>query len=225
MRHCLRVRVERVLERLGGVATTRELRRQCSRASIRLAVAQGRIIRDVRGRYAVPEADVALRAANRLSGVLYLDSAALHHGWKVKPRPESPVVAVPRNRKVAPERRQGVRVAYVDLPASALRGRATGFVRTVMDCAARLPFDEALAVADSALRNGDVTQAQLLDAAQAMPARYRGRCLRVARQADARADNPFEPAYVRDVLTSVVQLLTGQPHRRALEGPQTRRSA
>ena len=192
LRHCRRVRVERVLERLGGVATTKELRRQCSRARIRLAVAQGRIVRDVRGRYAVPEADEALRAANRLSGVLCLDSAALHHGWKVKRRPDSPAIAVPRNRKVAPERRQGVRVVYVDLRGDAVLGRATGFVRTVMDCAARLPFDEALAIADSALRARAVTRAELLHAAERMPARYRARCLRVAREADHRADNPFE---------------------------------
>jgi very-short-patch-repair endonuclease len=187
-----RVRVERVLERLGGVAETAELRQHVSRARIRVAVRRGRIVRDVRGRYALPGADEALRAANRLSGVLWLDSAAAHHGWKLKHRPSAPALAVPRNRKLAPERRAGVRVAYVDLPASDLEGRVTAKVRTVLDCASRLPFDEALAIADSALRARDVDRAALLRAARQMPDRYRTRCLRVATEADPRADNPFE---------------------------------
>jgi very-short-patch-repair endonuclease len=61
-----------------------------------------------------------------------------------------------------------------------------------MDCASRLPFDEALTIADSALRADAVTKAQLRRAAEEMPDRYRRRCLRVAREADGRADNPFE---------------------------------
>ncbi len=61
-----------------------------------------------------------------------------------------------------------------------------------MDCARRLPFDEALAIADSALRSGQVTKSELRLAAAKMPARYRSRCARVAEEADHRADNPFE---------------------------------
>ena len=65
-------------------------------------------------------------------------------------------------------------------------------MRTVLDCASRLPFDEALAIADSALRARDVDRAALVRAAERMPDRYRARCLRVATAADPRADNPFE---------------------------------
>ncbi len=54
------------------------------------------------------------------------------------------------------------------LPRSDIDGWATSKVRTVLDCATELPFDEALAVADSALRHGDVTREEL-DAA--MPSR------------------------------------------------------
>jgi very-short-patch-repair endonuclease len=61
-----------------------------------------------------------------------------------------------------------------------------------MRCAARLPFDEALAIADSALRHVDVTKRELVERAEAMPSRYRARCLRVARHADGRSANPFE---------------------------------
>ena len=181
-----------MLGRLGGVASAAELRRRVSWTRVRVAVRRGRIVRDGHGRYALPESDEARRAANRLSGVLCLDSAAQHYGWKVKTPPETPAVAVPRNRKLAPERRQGVRVLYRNLRPEEISGIATSMVVTVMHCAARMPFDEALAIADSALRAGDVTGAELLAAAEKMPARYRPRCRRVAQHADGRADNPFE---------------------------------
>jgi hypothetical protein len=42
----------------------------------------------------------------------------------------------------------------------------TGPLRTVVDCARVLPFDSALAVADSALRSGNVRRADLTRAAR-----------------------------------------------------------
>lgn len=65
-------------------------------------------------------------------------------------------------------------------------------LRTVLDCATVLPFDEALAIADSALRHRAIRADQLVDAAAASPARGRARRRRVAEHADNRADNPFE---------------------------------
>ena len=65
-------------------------------------------------------------------------------------------------------------------------------VRTVVDCARALPFDEALAVADSALRAGDVTAVQLWRAANALPGRGRDAALEVAWHARAAPANPFE---------------------------------
>lgn len=186
------MRVERALERLGGVATAAELHRLTSRSRLRVAVARGRVVRDARGSYSLPGADDALRAASRLNGLLCLDSAALFYGWKVKRRPVEPAVAVPRNRKLSPERRIGVRVVYVDLDPADVRHPATSPLFTVLHCACRLPFDEALTIADSAVRSGDVAKPDMLAAAQEMPDRYRRRCLRVAREADPRADNPFE---------------------------------
>lgn len=186
------MQAEQVLERLGGVASAAELRRHVPWRKVRSALRRRRIIRDARGRYSLPAADEAVRAANRLSGVLCLQSAALHHGWKVKVVPDEPSVIVPRKRNLDPGRRTGVRVWFLDLLPEQVVGIATSPVCTVMQCAARLPFDEALAIADSALRAHDVTRAELLLAAESMPKRYRARCLRVAREADGRADNPFE---------------------------------
>ena len=84
------------------------------------------------------------------------------------------------------------RLAYADLPVADTRDGVTSPVRTVVDCARSLGFDAALAVADSALRSGLVTAAELSLAAAASPRTGRSRALRVAREASGLADNPFE---------------------------------
>lgn len=71
-----------------------------------------------------------------------------------------------------------------------------------MDCAKALPFDEALAVADSALRSGDVDRRQLLAAVRSSSRNRRSKALEVIEAADPRAANPFESvvrAIARDV--------------------------
>lgn len=88
-----------------------------------------------------------------LSGTAVLLSAAAHHGWAVKWQPRQPQIAVGRGRRLATQQRASVQVSWVRLPATDVDGRVTTPVRTVLDCAAQLPFDEALAVADSALRD------------------------------------------------------------------------
>jgi very-short-patch-repair endonuclease len=70
--------------------------------------------------------------------------------------------------------------------------RATPPLRTVLDCAAFLPFEEALAVADSALRHSFVRPQELVAAAASAPRGLRRRQMRVARSADRRAVNAFE---------------------------------
>jgi very-short-patch-repair endonuclease len=68
----------------------------------------------------------------------------------------------------------------------------TSPVRTVIDCARRLEFGPALAVADSALRHGDVMPMELLDAAAAVRGKGAARARRVAGHASGLAANPFE---------------------------------
>ena len=186
------MRADQALERLGGVADTATLLRSTSRSRLRRAVRRGWVVRDTRGRYALPGVDDAVRRASALSGVLVEDSAAQYHGWELKHRPSEPRVAVPRHRNVDASRRRGVTLRYVDLPAEDVSRLATVPGATVMACAARMPFDEALAVADSALRHRDVSRAELVHRAEAMPDRYRSRCLRVATLADGLSANPFE---------------------------------
>lgn len=198
------MRADEALQRLGGVATAAQLLRMTTRKRIRSALRRGRIVRDGYGIYSLPGADEAIRAASRLSGVLGEDSAAQAHGWKLKKPPQSPCVVVRRKRSLAPHQRRGVRVRYVDLDPDDVNGLVTRPAETVIRCAARMPFDEALAIADSALRCGAVTQEELIRRAQREPARYRARCLRVAEAADPRAANPFE-----SVLRAIALEVTG----------------
>lgn len=184
---------ETILLRLGGVADAKTLVRLTSRAKVRASLERGTVVRDTRGRYSLPTADEGLRAANRLSGVASHGSAAAYWGWETKTPPELPAVTVPRNRKVDKARRQGVEVKWAELdPGDVVQGKITAPGRTVMDCAKDLPFDEALAVADSAVRHRNLTPARLVELAGAMPRMHRVRCLRVAQAADGRAANPFE---------------------------------
>jgi very-short-patch-repair endonuclease len=178
------------LTRLGGVAPSTEVLRLTRRRRLVSAVRRGTVLRLSRGRYALPTASQARRAAGELNGVVGLRSAAAHHGWPVKTQPEKPEVVVPRNRKVAAPRRSGVRVLWIDLAEDQVVDGVTTPFRTVVDCARLLPFDEALAVADSALRSGLVTREELdgIDVRGAGAAGVR----RVLRHADARAANPFE---------------------------------
>lgn len=186
------MRAEQALERLGGVAETAALLRRTSRRQISAALRDCSIVRDNRGRYSLPGVAEALRAANRLAGILTEDSAAQYYCWELKHPPTSPCIAVPRNRKLTGHRRRGVRVRYVDIPGEDVDRIATSHAATVITCAARMPFDEALAVADSALRHRDVTKPELIRRAETMPLRYRARCLRVVRAACDKAANPFE---------------------------------
>jgi very-short-patch-repair endonuclease len=108
----------------------------------------------------------------------------------MKLQPEEPEIAVPRGRRIREDRRVGVRVVWMNLAADDRADGVTTPVRTVIDCARRLPFDEALPIADSALRSGLVTREEL-DVVQVRGAGA-GSVRRVLRHADGRAANPFE---------------------------------
>lgn len=195
----------RALERLGGVADAATLRRLSGRRRLRRAVRHDQVVRDARGRYALPTADEALRAANRLTAVVSHLSAAAYWGWEVKTPPPQPHVTVPRNRNVPEERRDGVEVAWADLrPDEIVGGRVTSPARTVVDCMRFLPFDEALAVADSALRHGAVTKAQLVWLASLVRGKGAVQARAVAAAASPEAANPFE-----SVLRAISLTVTG----------------
>ena len=178
------------LERLGGTSGTRALVRLTTRRRLRRAVARGLVLRTARGRYCLPTASDAGLAASRLTAVVAFRSAAAVHGWELKVQPECPEVIVRRGRKLTAEQRLDVHVHWANLADDQVVDGVTTPLRTVLDCARTLPFDEALAIADSALRSGLVTREDLdgLDVRGAGAAAVR----RVLAYADRRAANPFE---------------------------------
>jgi very-short-patch-repair endonuclease len=185
------VDVVEALIRMGGVAESRRLVAVTSRRRVATAVSRGRVVRDGRGHYALPAADEARRAAARLSGVVSGASAAALHGWEVKTS-GLPSVTVPAKRRVAKARRAGIDLHWRDLDPDDVRNQVLRPGPTVIDCCKTLPFDEALAIADSALRHEALTRQGLLVLAEQVATTGRAQCLRVAREADGSAANPFE---------------------------------
>jgi very-short-patch-repair endonuclease len=178
------------LHELGGVASWTTLRRRVGRAELAAAVSVGDVVIDARGRYALPGADIAIRAAARVGGVASHRSAAQLWGWAQKELPEVPEVTVPKDRRIPTRGR--VRLHWADLAPDEIDDRRTTPERTLADCLRTLPFDEALAIADSALRSGDVGEQQLGRlAGRARGPGSRG-MRRVADRASALAANPFE---------------------------------
>src|SRR3954447_278739 len=153
-RQAWRMNLVKELYRLGGVTKRETLIARTSRREVDRALRNGDILRDSRGRYALPVANNAVRAANALAGVASHRSAAMWWGWQQKASDHRPEVTVPRNRRVPPERRHGMTVHWSDLERSDVEGLVTSRPRTLIDCLRSLPFDEGLAIADSALRNG-----------------------------------------------------------------------
>lgn len=190
-----------LIEELGGIATRKALLQRADRADVDRALADGEIVADSRGRYALPVTDQAVRLAHAVSGLLSLTSAALHHGWEVKTSPDQPHILVPTKRKVAPELRRTIHLHRGDLHPDEVDGIATSREFTLLQCLRTLPFDEALCVADSALRHGEppATLRRLAATARGPGA---PQVRRVAKEADGDAANPFEStvrAISRDV--------------------------
>jgi hypothetical protein len=179
-----------LLSRTGGVAGP-VLLQASGRRNVRRALAAGTVVRVGRGRYALPAVAASVGTAHGLSGVLSHVSAARFWGWEVGTRLDAVDVVVPRTRH--PRRVTGAVVRRRDLaPTDIAAPGVTTPLRTVLDVAADLPFVDALAVADSALRSGMVGADELLAAAHASPRRGHARRTKVASAADPRSDNPFE---------------------------------
>lgn len=179
-----------LLTELGGVARYSALRAVLSRAEIDLAVAGGSVLRDARGVYSVPGADEARCVALQLGGVLSLTSAALEHGWAVKALPDKPHVTVGRGRKLG-RRADLAHVHWADLGPHDARDGVTIPEVTLLQCLRSLPEDEALSIADSALREDGCHQ-MLARVAEGARGRGSARVRLVASRADGRAAGPFE---------------------------------
>jgi very-short-patch-repair endonuclease len=180
------------LHRLGGVGSRRQILRLSDRADFERLVRSGDIIRDSRGRYSLLAASEGLRLANRMTGVLSHLSAAHHHGWEIKLVPDRPHLTFARGRNLGQDARANCVPHWSRLGPDDVDGGVTSKARTLLDCLQSCAFDEALCVADSALRHGDVTSAGLVGLCASATGAGARQARRVARLADGRAANPFE---------------------------------
>lgn len=204
------------LRRLGGVASYRALVSLSTRAQIMSCLASGDIRRTGRGSYALPTAADAIGVAHAVSGVVSHLSAAQHWAWEVKTVPDRVHVTVPRGRKSTRLLATRCVTHRSDLAACDVDGLVTTPHRTLTDCLRALPEDEALCVADSALRHGAVSAEDLVLLADGIDGPGARRARRVAARADARAANPFES--VLRHLCSLVPGLAAVPQL-AIAGP------
>jgi very-short-patch-repair endonuclease len=176
---------------MGGIASRGALIRATSRAEVDRALRDGRIRPVGHGRYAAPGVDDGIALAHGMNGVLSLSSAALFHGWEVKAVPVLPHVLVPRKRKVPAHWRSRVELHRGDLcPDDVSAGIATSRELTLEQCLRSLPDDEALAVADSALRRGE--QATLRRVVASVRGSGSAKVRRIGASARGEAANPFE---------------------------------
>ncbi|TDD45437.1 DUF559 domain-containing protein [Kribbella antibiotica] len=179
-----------VLSKRGGVATFGDLRVLVPARAIRAALCGGEIRRVSKGVYALPQAPPALAAARSHGGVVSHLSAAQHWGFGVINAPLLPHVTL-QPKQV--RRRTGLpcTLHWADVPAL---DDVTTPIRTVLDCIRTLPLAESLAVSDSALRSGALSEDELLDAAARLRGPHRRRIQRVVSLADKRAESVLESA-------------------------------
>lgn len=203
--------VAQIIAQCGGTATRSDLVGVLSPHGLTRAVRDGVLLRPRRGVYTLPGIADAAEGALRVGGVASHRSAALAHGWGVLHEPKQPEVTVPRHRRVAPGRRRGLHVRWRTLDTEDTDEGATTPLRTVLDCALDLDLPEALGIADSALRRGDVTAEELTAAIQTLPRIGRERAALVLRSASGVAVNPFESGLRGMAIESTGPLWIPQP--------------
>ncbi len=178
------------LRELGGAASWRTLREHgVGWYELRRALADGAVVRLRRGALALPDADLALRTAIALGGLLACTSAAISLGLPVLV-PHGIHVVVPRTwghvRSTV-----GVRVHRRDLDAAAKAGVTTSLLQTVLDCGRELPLREAVVIWDAAVRRG-LDPLALRDAVAACTGPGSRAVRAVLEHVDASAESPLE---------------------------------
>ncbi len=183
--------VARTAARHQGVLTWGQLLEEHPRRRVQAAVDAGLLVRVARGRWALGTTPSELRQALVHRGAVSHGSAARLWFLETLHPPEEVHVTVPVDGRSRAATR-GTRLHWRDLDPTEVRGRVTSPLRTVLDCARTLPFADALAVADSALRRRAVERDELDVAAADLVGRGTVRARRVVAAADGRAANPFE---------------------------------
>jgi very-short-patch-repair endonuclease len=182
--------VAELLHELGGVARYTALSTVVTRAELDAAVAGGLVTKFGRGVYSLPGADEAARVALQLGGAVSHVSAALAHGWAVKTVPDKPHVVVGRGRKLG-ARADLAHVHRVELGPKDVVDGVTIPPVTLLHCLRSLPQPDALAIADSALREDGCHQ-MLGRVAEDARGRGAAKVRLIASRATEKAAGPFE---------------------------------
>ena len=178
------------INKLGGTARWIELRQHVSQRALERAISDKAIVRIGRGVYRLPnlpEPDTVL------PGIHSHVTAAETWELGVLRRTKITHITVPRSAKLR-DVPKNVKVHYADLPPDATDGRTTRPFQTVLDCARTCPFDEALAIADTAVRVRMITKPALLGAAAHLHGAGSRQARRVAELCDERSHSPLESA-------------------------------
>jgi very-short-patch-repair endonuclease len=197
-----------VLRRLGGSARWADLDGHLTRRDLAAAVRRGEVVRIDRGCYALASLPPARQAAALARGVLSHATAVEHWGWSTVAPPTQVHVSVAAGSKPKPI--DGVRHHWRTLAPQDVVDGVTSPLRTVLDCAAVMPFREALTVADSALRDNGVLADELLTGAAVLRGPFSAGPRRVARLATGLAANPFESVLRAELLDAGLTGFTPQ---------------
>lgn len=179
---------------LGGIASRSEVVRLSSEKRVRRGLERGTLTMLPGRRVAVNTADRAQRASYSFGGVASHASAALLLEWPVLTVPELPQITVQPGTPWPAEPLEVPEVFERRWGKDNHAGWHTTPLRTVLDCARDLPFGEALAIADSALRAESLGRDELLAASRRVRGPHAARVRRVAAYAHRGAANPFESA-------------------------------
>ncbi|MDQ6752489.1 MAG: endonuclease domain-containing protein [Actinomycetota bacterium] len=215
---------EDVLSRLQGAAMRSELIRFITPRQLDTALREKKILRLRRGRYALPDLPDPEALAIASGGALSYQTAAIWIGWETLRQPDTNHLSIAANGRAGSRHRQ-VRWHYTLSSDGSDVDRygaltVTTPLKTVLDCAATLPLDQALAIADSALRHG-LDPDELRCAAGCFAGNGAANVRLVGRHACLNAANVFESAL------RAICIRTGipgfQPQLRITAGSQTYR--
>lgn len=198
---------------LGGTARWIELREYVSQRAIEGAVRDKQIVRIGRGVYRLPNLPEPESPA---PGVYSHVTAAEIWELGVLHKTKITHITVPRTKRV--EVPANTKVHYADLPKEATDGRTTRPLQTVLDCARTCRFDEALAIADTAVRVRMVTKPVLIKAAAGLRGAGSRQARRIAALCDERSHSPLESALRALLIEAALIFFEPQYAARAANG-------
>lgn len=175
---------------LGGTARWIELREHVSQRALERAVHDKEIVRIGRGVYRLanlPEPQATLPGVYSHVTAAEIWELGVLHKTKITH------ITVPHSTRRI-EVPANTKVHYADLSPDATDRRTTRPLQTVLDCSRTCRFDEALAIADTAVRVRMITKPALIEAAAQLRGPGSRQARRIAELCDERSHSPLESA-------------------------------